>query len=50
MNMENDTPMTPEQEIAELRATPTPTLRATAPGMEQPSTPFTLCSITALSG
>ena len=35
MNMENDTPMTPEQEIAELRATPTPTLRATAPGMEQ---------------
>ena len=35
MNMENDTPQTPEQEIAELRATTTPTLRATAPGMEQ---------------
>ena len=34
MNMEN-TPQTPEEEIAELRATPQPTLRATAPGMEQ---------------
>ncbi|MEL6800952.1 MAG: FAD-dependent thymidylate synthase [Pseudomonadota bacterium] len=34
MNME-DTPQTPEQEIAQMRANPTPTLRATAPGMEQ---------------
>jgi len=35
MNMGNDTPMTPEEEIAEMRATPQPTLRATAPGMEK---------------
>ncbi|MEO1579104.1 MAG: FAD-dependent thymidylate synthase, partial [Pseudomonadota bacterium] len=34
MNME-DTPQTPEQEIAQMRANPTPTLRATATGMEQ---------------
>ena len=34
MNMEN-TPKTPEEEIAELRARPSQTLRATAPGMEQ---------------
>jgi len=33
MNM-TDTPETPEEEIAALRATPRPTLRATAPGME----------------
>ena len=33
MNME-DTPETPDQEIASLRAHPQPTLRATAPGME----------------
>jgi thymidylate synthase (FAD) len=31
----DETPQTPEQEIAELRATATQTLRATAPGMEQ---------------
>jgi len=35
MNMENDTPQTPEQEIAEMRANPQPTLRAVAPGMEK---------------
>ncbi|MDJ0640818.1 MAG: FAD-dependent thymidylate synthase, partial [Paracoccaceae bacterium] len=35
MNMENDTPQTPEEEIAELRSSPTQTLRATAPGMEK---------------
>ena len=35
MNMENDTPQTPEQEIAEMRSTPQPTLRAVAPGMEK---------------
>jgi thymidylate synthase (FAD) len=31
----DEPPQTPEQEIAELRATATQTLRATAPGMEQ---------------
>ena len=35
MNMENDTPMTPEEEIAEMRSNPQPTLRAVAPGMEK---------------
>ncbi|MEM9426401.1 MAG: FAD-dependent thymidylate synthase, partial [Pseudomonadota bacterium] len=35
MNMENDTPQTPEQEIEELRATTYQTRRATAPGMEE---------------
>ena len=35
MNMENDTPQTPEQEIEELRATTYQTRRATSPGMEQ---------------
>jgi thymidylate synthase (FAD) len=35
MNMASDTPQTPEQEIAELRATTHQTRRATAPGMEQ---------------
>ncbi|MGR3514102.1 MAG: FAD-dependent thymidylate synthase [Paracoccaceae bacterium] len=35
MNMENDTPQTPEQEIEELRATQTLTRRAVSPGMEE---------------
>ena len=35
MNMENDTPQTPEEEIAEMRSNPQPTLRAVAPGMEK---------------
>ncbi len=34
MNMENDTPQTPEQEIEALRATTYQTRRATSPGME----------------
>ena len=34
MNQMADTPETPEDEIAALRANPQPTLRATAPGME----------------
>ena len=35
MNMANDTPQTPEEEIAEMRSRTQPTLRAVAPGMEQ---------------
>ena len=35
MNMENDTPQTPEQEIEELRATTYQTRRAVSPGMEE---------------
>ena len=35
MNMENDTPQTPEQEIEDLRATTYQTRRATSPGMEE---------------
>ena len=35
MNMENDTPQTPEQEIEALRATTYQTRRATSPGMEE---------------
>ena len=35
MNMASDTPQTPDQEIAELRATWTPTRRAVSPGMEE---------------
>jgi len=35
MNMASDTPQTPDQEIAELRATTTPTRRAVSPGMEE---------------
>ncbi|MEM1077530.1 MAG: FAD-dependent thymidylate synthase [Pseudomonadota bacterium] len=34
MNDQSDTPMTPEAEIAALRADPQPTLRAVSPGME----------------
>ena len=35
MNMASDIPQTPEQEIAEMRSNPQPTLRAVAPGMEK---------------
>jgi thymidylate synthase (FAD) len=34
MNTQADRPMTPEEEIAEMRANPRPTLRAVSEGME----------------
>ena len=45
-------PLSPEQqaEIDAQRGAPQSTLRTTAPGMENTSTPPTRCLITALSG